>query len=151
MNALLSRLSKLVVGYGAIQWAGPLISLIFTPIITRALTPQDYGISDYLSTIASMLSTLALFALPHALTTHFNDRPGDTRWQHTVAGSAVATVAVFGIGVGILLTLGAPAVTSFISILEPYTFLVVLAGLSLPFGVIASMLTSVAQTALRAR
>ena len=108
MNALLARLGKLVVGYGAVQWAGPFISLIFTPIITRALTPQDYGIADYLATIASMLSTLALFALPHALTTHFNDRPNDTRWQHTTTASAVSIVAVFGLAIGIVLVLTAP-------------------------------------------
>lgn len=151
MNALMARLGKLVVGYGAVQWAGPFISLIFTPIITRALTPQDYGIADYLATIASMLSTLALFALPHALTTHFNDRPNDTRWQHTTTASAVSIVTVFGLVIGFVLVLTAPAITSFIAILGPYTPLVILTGISLPFAVVASMLTSAAQTALRAR
>ena len=81
MRDLLKRMTRMVIGYGAIQWAGPFLSLIFTPIITRALTPGDYGVADYLLTIVSALSTLALVALPTALFTHFNDRPGDIGWQ----------------------------------------------------------------------
>ncbi|GIV85660.1 MAG: hypothetical protein KatS3mg052_2667 [Candidatus Roseilinea sp.] len=42
----------MVAGYGAVQWAGPLLSLIFTPIITRILTVDDHGASGYLQTVA---------------------------------------------------------------------------------------------------
>lgn len=45
MRDLLQRLAKMVAGYGAVQWAGPLLSLIFTPIITRILSVDDYGAS----------------------------------------------------------------------------------------------------------
>lgn len=141
----------MVIGYGAIQWAGPFLSLIFTPIITRALTPGDYGVADYLLTIVSALSTLALVALPTALFTHFNDRPDDIGWQRSVVGSAFTVAAFSGIAFGALLYVFAPVLTSYIPILGPYTSLVQLMGATFVFGLTGSILTTSAQAALRVR
>ena len=33
MRETLKRLTKMTAGYGMVQWAGPIVSLIFTPII----------------------------------------------------------------------------------------------------------------------
>ena len=151
MRELLKRLSRLVIGYGAVQWAGPFLSLIFTPIITRALTPADYGVADYLLTIVSALSTLALFALPQALTTYFNDHPEDQGWQRTVTGSAFTMAGISGLACGLVLFFGAPVITSYLPILRPYTDLLRLAGATFVFGVTSSILTTAAQDALRVR
>jgi O-antigen/teichoic acid export membrane protein len=151
MRETLQRLIKLIVGYGAVQWAGPLVSLIFTPIITRFLLPDDYGVADYLLTITSALSTLALIALPQAITTHFNDRPEDLPWQRTVTGSGFVIALISGVGFGFALFLCAPILTARVPIISEYTNLVRLIGLAFGFGVMVSVLTSTAQAALRVR
>jgi O-antigen/teichoic acid export membrane protein len=151
MRDLLKRLAKMVAGYGAVQWAGPLLSLIFTPIITRILLPADYGSADYLQTIATALGTLALVALPQALTAHFNDRPGDLTWRRGLTGSALAAAAAFGLGAGLLLVIGAPALASVSPIVAQHVRLVQFVGLTLAVGLSSSILTTSAQSALRVR
>ena len=151
MRDLLKRLMRMVIGYGAVQWAGPFLSLIFTPIITRALTPGDYGVADYLLTIVSALSTLALFGIPSALTTHFNDQPEDLGWQRSVIGSAFVIVGFSGILFGGALFIFAPALTAFVPILGPYTALLRLMAVILMIGLTGSVLTTASQAALRVR
>lgn len=151
MRETLKRLIRLIIGYGAVQWAGPLISLIFTPIITRVLLPSDYGVADYLLTLTSALSTLALVALPQAITTHFNDRPEDQEWQRMVTGSGVAIALVSGLSFGLFLFLAAPILTANVPIIGEYTNLVRLIGLAFSFGVMSSALVATAQAALRVR
>ena len=151
MVDLIQRLVKLVIGYGAVQWAGPLLSLIFTPIITRAVQPGEYGTAEYLLTIFSAISTVALLALPQAVNTHFNDRPEDLDWQRQVVGSAFALTVAAGLLAGIALILGAPALAHQSSELTSYTWLLRLGGGLMVFGMSAIVLTSAAQTALRVR
>ena len=151
MRETLRRLTKLIVGYGAVQWAGPVLSLIFTPIITRVLLPSDYGVADYLLTLITALSTVALFALPQAITTHFNDRPEDVTWQRTVIGSGFTIALVSGIGFGLLLFVFAPVLTANVPIIGEYTNLVRLIGLTFCFGTMSSVLVAAAQSALRVR
>ena len=151
MRDLLKRLTRMVIGYGAVQWAGPFLSLIFTPIITRALTPADYGVADYLLTLASAFSTLALFALPTALLTHFNDQPDDPFWRRAVTGSAYTIATISGLACGAWLLVFAPTLTARVSILAPYTSLVQLIGATFFFGVTGSILLAASQAALRVR
>ncbi|MBE2238300.1 MAG: oligosaccharide flippase family protein [Caldilineaceae bacterium] len=151
MRDLLKRLTRMVIGYGAVQWAGPFLSLIFTPIITRALTPADYGVADYLLTMVSALSTLALIALPQALLTHFNDQPETLAWQRAVVGSAYTIAATSGLIFGVLLFLFAPTLTLYLPILGPYTDLVRLIAITFVFGLTGSILTTASQAALRVR
>jgi len=151
MRDLLKRLTRMVIGYGAIQWAGPFISLILTPVITRILLPSDYGVADYLLTVTSALSTFALLALPQAIATHFNDQPDNPSWQRSVTGSALAIAVISGTTVGLLLFFGAPFLTARIALLAEYTALVRLVGLSFGFGIMSSALTATAQAGLRIR
>jgi O-antigen/teichoic acid export membrane protein len=151
MRDLLKRLAKMVAGYGAVQWAGPLLSLILTPIITRILLPSDYGAADYLQAIATALATVALFALPQAVATHFNDHPDDAAWQRGLTGSALVTAIVLGVGVGLALALAVPALAALSPIVSQYGPLVQFVGLTLAIGLAATILTNSAQSALRVR
>lgn len=151
MRDTLKRLVKIIIGYGAIQWAGPVVSLLLTPIITRILLPSDYGVADYLLTVTSALSTLALLALPQAIATHYNDIPEDVSWQRTVTGSAVTIALLSGLLVGGVLFTIAPVITARVPVIEGYTGLVRLIGLSFVFGLMSSALTSTAQAGLRVR
>ena len=150
LREILQRLGKSIAGYGLVQWSGPLLSFIFTPIITRILNPSDYGIADYALTIAGAAGTLALFALPQALTAHFNDQR-DEQWQRRVTGSALLLVLLIGVPVGIALALLAPLIaeSSFRDI--QYAQLFVLIGTTFGFGLCANVLTTSAQAAMRVR
>ena len=150
MLQTLKRLSRVVVGYGAVQWAGPILSFIFTPIITRLLSPSDYGIADYVLTIGSAVGTLSLFALPQALTAHFNDQ-ADDRWRRQLTGSALALAWSIGIPVGLALVVFAPAVSQQAFGDQSQTALFQLAGATVVFGVCAGILTAAAQAGLRVR
>jgi O-antigen/teichoic acid export membrane protein len=150
MLQTLKRLAKIVMGYGAVQWAGPLLSFVFTPIITRLLSPSDYGIADYVLTIGSAAGTLSLFALPQALTAHFNDR-ADEGWRRQLTGSALALAWSIGIPVGLALVVFAPAVAQQAFGNQGQTVLFQLAGATMVFGVCAGILTAAAQAALRVR
>ncbi len=151
MRELFQRLAKMVAGYGVVQWAGPLLSLIFTPIITRILTVDDYGASGYLQTVVAAVSTVAMFALPQALATHFNDHPGEACWQGQITGSALVIVVVSGLALGLALVIAAPALGTVAPIVGAHVSLVQFLGLTLCIGLAATVLVNAAQDALRVR
>jgi O-antigen/teichoic acid export membrane protein len=150
MRQTLKRFSRISLGYGLVQWAGPFLSLIFTPIITRFLTPADYGVTDYILTISSALSTLAAFALPQALTAHYNDRM-DTGWRRHLTGSTLAISVITSLSLGAVLFLTAPRIAYWSFGDESYTPLFQLLGATFVFGIIGSLLTTAAQADLRVR
>ncbi len=141
----------MVAGYGAVQWVGPVLSLILTPIITRALTVDDYGASSYLQTIVTAVSTVAMLALPQAIATHFNDHPGEVSWQGQVAGSALAIVIVSGFVLGLSLVVAAPALGTVAPIVGTHVSLVQFLGSTLWISLAATVLVNAAQGALRVR
>jgi O-antigen/teichoic acid export membrane protein len=150
MRQTLKRLARMIIGYGAVQWAGPLIALIFTPIITRVLSPADYGIADYVLTIGSAVTIVALFALPQALLTHFNNKPEIT-WQRRVTGSTLVPALVFAIIAGIGIFILAPWIAEASFGNQTYTYLFRLVGATFAFGTLGAILTTASQAALRVR
>jgi O-antigen/teichoic acid export membrane protein len=151
MRQTLKRLAKMTVGYGAVQWAGPAISLIFTPILTRILTPSDYGITEYVLTVGSFIGAVALFALPQALATHFNDRPEDEGWQRCVTGSALSLALLIGAPVGVTLVAFAPQISQLSLQDQRFTIFFQLMGATLVIAFSSLILTAAAQAALRVR
>ncbi len=139
-----------MVGYGAVQWAGPLLTLFFTPIITRILDPSDYGIADYVITIGSAVTIFAMFALPQALTTHFNDHP-DPGWQRRLTSSALAPALFFTGLAGLGLYWGASWIAQASFGDQRYTVLFQLVGATFAVGTPGVILTTAAQSALRVR
>ncbi len=150
MRVILKRLAKMMTGYGAVQWAGPFLSFIFTPIITRILTPSDYGVADFVLTVASAVGTVALFALPQALTAHFNDQTTDD-WKRHIIGSALAASWIIGIPIGLALIVFAPQVAQSTFGNPSYIPLFRLVGATVAFGVCSTVLTTAAQAWLRVR
>ena len=150
MRQLLKRLIRMTAGYGMIQWAGPLLSFIFTPIITRILTPGDYGIADYLLTINSALATLAAFAVPQSLTAHYNDRP-DSEWKRTIAGSALVGVLPIAVVTGLGLIVFAPQIVQSAFNNQAYVPLLQLLGATFGIGVGGAVIATAAQADLRVR
>jgi len=150
MRDILKRLSKMVVGYGAIQWAGPLLSFLLFPIITRILDVGDYGTADVILTFASGMGTLAAFAQPHAIATHFNDRP-DVDWKRRIAGSALLITLVTGLIMGAALIALAPFITQANFEQQQHTLLLQLVGATIVFGGCGSVLPALAMAGLRVR
>ena len=141
----------MVIGYGTIQWAGPIVSFFFTPIITRILTPSDYGIADYVLTVASGIGIVALFGVPQALMTHFNDYPRDEQWQRHVTGSALFLVILIGLPFAASLIFLAPQISDWSLRDERYAILFQLVGATLISSAGNTILMTAAQSALRVR
>lgn len=150
MRQTLKRLAKMVAGYGLVQWAGPFLSLIFTPIITRILTPADYGVADYVSTVGTAIGTVALLALPQAVVAHFNDQ-ASLAWQRRVTGSALTMVTIIGVLVGAGLVIFAPNLAQASPLTHGYAYLFQWMGMTAVFGLAVPVLMSAAQAALHVR
>jgi len=150
MRQTLKRLTKMTAGYGLVQWAGPFISLILTPIITRILTPADYGVADFLLTTSSAIATVSTLALPMALSAHYNDSP-EPAWKRRVVGSALTAALPLAMGVGLALAVFAKPLLQVLMGQSTYAPLLQAIGLSFGFGAGASLFTTAAQADLRVR
>lgn len=150
MRQVLKRLVKMIAGYGMVQWAGPFLSFIFTPIITRIVTPSDYGVADFVTTIASAVGMLALFAQPQALAAHFNDRV-DNAWKRSLTGSALSLSLGFGIPVGMALIILATAISQATFHSTDQVVLFQIVGAAIGFSLCGTILSAAAQAALRVR
>jgi O-antigen/teichoic acid export membrane protein len=140
----------MIAGYGMVQWAGPFLSFIFTPIITRLVSPGDYGIADYVTTIASAVGMLALFAQPQALAAHFNDRPADD-WKRSLTGSALSLTLAIGLPLSLALIALAPQLSrsAFGGLDQARLFQIV--GAAAGFSLAGTVLSAASQAALRVR
>ncbi len=140
----------MIAGYGMVQWAGPFLSFIFTPIITRLVSPGDYGIADYVTTIASAVGMLALFAQPQALAAHFNDRPADD-WKRSLTGSALSLTLAIGLPLSLALIALAPQLSrsAFGGLDQASLFQIV--GAAAGFSLVGTVLSAASQAALRVR
>ena len=140
----------MVVGYGAIQWAGPVLSFLLFPIITRILNVGDYGIADVILTFASGLGTLAAFAQPHAIATHYDDRP-DLDWKRCIAGSALFITLVVSLIIGGALIAAAPFIAQNSFDQQQHTLLFQVVGATIVFTGCGSVLPALAMAGLRVR
>ena len=150
MRDILKRFSKMVVGYGAIQWAGPLLSFLLFPLITRMLEVGDYGVADVILTFASGTITLAVFAQPSALTTHFNDQP-DEGWKRRITGSALMLSILLAVPLAIGLAVLSPTLLQESFGNQQYVYLLRWVAAGMIFGVSAAVLPAAAQAGLRVR
>jgi O-antigen/teichoic acid export membrane protein len=150
MRQTLKRLTRMTAGYGMVQWAGPFLSVLLMPIITRILDPADYGVTDYLMTVSSAVGTVAALALPQALTAHYNDRE-DAAWKRQVVGSALTGAVPLALIAGIALALLAPQITQATFGSPKYVPLLQLIGATFVFGTCGSLLTAASQADLRVR
>ncbi len=150
MRESLKRLTKMAVGFGIVQWMGPLISLVMTPILTRVLTPADYGIAEYILTINSAAGIVALLGVPQALVTHFNDRR-DAAWYRAVTGSSLALTVPLSLAAGVTILVGAPLIAQSAFHNQDYADLFRLIGATGVLGVFGTILVTASQSALRVR
>jgi O-antigen/teichoic acid export membrane protein len=71
MRAILYRLVRLSAGYSLVTLAGPVLTILLTPLYTRVLSPADYGVVEAAIAVSAFVNTLVLFAMDQALNAHF--------------------------------------------------------------------------------
>ena len=85
------------------------VSLLLLPVLTRYLTPADYGIMGTLAAYSGMLGVLLLFGIHAALTRHYFDFKHDHEAQRRyVTSNFLFMAAVPGVILGVLILFGAP-------------------------------------------
>jgi O-antigen/teichoic acid export membrane protein len=99
--------ARLAASYSLVTLLGPFFTLALTPIYTRLLLPADYGIVEATGTLSAFVTTFVLFSLDQSLAVHFFR--GDPARQRSLATTAVALVAAFGLALAVaLLVLAEP-------------------------------------------
>ncbi len=94
MRTILPRLVRLSAGYSLVTLAGPVLTILLTPLYTRVLSPADYGVVEAATTVSAFVNTLALFAMDQALNAHFFE--GDQARRSDLLTTAVWIVAGLG-------------------------------------------------------
>ena len=150
MREVLKRLNKMAFGYGMAQWLGPLIALVMTPILTRILSPADYGTAEYILTLNSAVGVVALLGVPQALVTHFNDQHNPA-WYRKVTGSSLALTVPLSLAAGVTIFVCAPLIAQSAFHNQDYVDLFRLIGATAVLGVFGTVLITASQSALRVR
>src|SRR6476469_1402719 len=99
MRARLTQLTRLTAGYGLAALAGPIFTVLLTPLYTRVLHPSDYAILDTVTTLGILSLTLGMLGLNAAPSVFFYD--GDEAHGRRV----LTTAAVIALGWSSLIAL----------------------------------------------
>jgi len=98
MRDTFQRLLKLAAGYSLVTLIGPLFTIVLTPLYTRVLTLDDYGIVSVCLTLSGLLGVIVLLSMDQAIALHFFD--GDEQHKRTVVTTAVVYVGAAGLATG---------------------------------------------------
>ncbi|GEM_PF-5161894 len=135
-NLSLTLLAKDTVFYGVISGLSRLSTLLLVPILTRALSPHDYGVVD----TAMMFSTLALLianaGLDSSIMYHYHNIGGEERTSFVTTGLWLRTS--FGVLVTSVCVLSAPVFTRIVFDSEENVFWMILAFLIVPFTLVVT-------------
>lgn len=105
MRPTLARFVRLTAGYSLVTLAGPIFTVLLTPLYTRVLSPADYGVVEAATSVSAFVNTLVLFALDQALNAHFFT--GDEARQRDTLTTALWIVLALGLAAFAVLALAA--------------------------------------------
>lgn len=130
--------------YGLGQVSGRAVNLLLVPILTRALTPEAYGVSDLVLAYSQTALMVLVFGMDASLARHFYDQP-DRAARIRMASTSLAFRLVTGTAAALLLAwvvipLAAPLLAG-----EAYRKYLTIGALTLP----ATLLTLFASDLLR--
>lgn len=130
--------------YGLGQVGGRAVNLLLVPLLTRALTPQAYGVSDLVLAYSQTALLVLVFGMDGALARFFYDQPDRDARIRMVSSSlafrlATGTAAALALAL-IVVPLGAPWLAG-----EAYRKYLTIGALTLPF----TLLTLFANDVLR--
>lgn len=138
----LQRLARTTAGYSLSTLAGPLFTLLLTPIYTRVLAVADYGTVDTITMLGTVLFLLGALGIAPALTAlyYHPQRAADQEW---LPASALWAGALWAGALGVGVFLAAEPVGRLALGRGDVGHLVRMVAVGLPFGVISTIQAAV--------
>lgn len=133
MRDRLLQLTRLTAGYSLASFAGPLFTIVLTPLYTRVLRPADYAVLDTLTTLGILMLALGMLGLNGAASVYFHD--GDAGHGARVVSTAVAVGLGWSLVVALLVAAAARPLARFSLGSEQQAGLLYLSAFALPFSV----------------
>jgi O-antigen/teichoic acid export membrane protein len=139
------QLIRTTLGYSMNTLVGPIFTLLLTPLYTRALGVDNYGVIGVLTPLGMLIFLLGLLGLTSALPVLYYD-PQRREQQQRIIASTLWVAAIWSAALGMCVFLGAAPLTRFAIgrlMRDDMPNLVRLMAIGLPFGVIYSIQTTV--------
>jgi O-antigen/teichoic acid export membrane protein len=139
------QLIRTTLGYSMNTLVGPIFTLLLTPLYTRVLGVDNYGVIGVLTPLGVLIFLLGLLGLTSALPVVYYD-PQQRQHQQRIATTALWVAALWSIALGVCVFLAAAPITRMAvgqQMREDMPGLVRLMAIGLPFGVIYSIQTTV--------
>ena len=130
--------------YGIGQVSGRAVNLLLVPVLTRALTPQAYGVADLVLAYSQTALLVLVFGMDSALARHFYDEP-DREARIRMASSSLVFRIVTGVSAALLLGFGIIPLAAPLLAGEAYRKYLTIGAITLPF----TLLTLYANDVLR--
>src|SRR5215211_5864420 len=137
------QLIRTTLGYSMNTLVGPIFTLLLTPLYTRELGVDNYGLIGVLTPLGMLMFLLGLLGLTSALPVLYYD-PQRREQQQRVVASALWVAAIWSVAIGVCMYLGAAPLTRIAVgklMRDDMPNLVRLMAIGLPFGVIYSIQT----------
>jgi O-antigen/teichoic acid export membrane protein len=139
------QLIRTTLGYSLNTLVGPIFTLLLTPLYTRVLGVDNYGVIGVLTPLGVLIFLLGLLGLTSALPVLYYD-PLWREQQRRIVASALWVAAIWSTALGVCVFLGALPLTRVAVgqlMRDDMPALVRLMAIGLPFGVIYSIQTTV--------
>jgi O-antigen/teichoic acid export membrane protein len=132
LREAIGRLTSESLVYGLGQAGGRLVQVALVPILTRAFTPEAYGVIDLGMLVAAVISPFAVSGMDAALARFFYEAP-DRAARRAMATTSAAHRAVTSAVLGALLVVFATPISSLVLGAPAYAKYVRILGATLPF------------------
>ncbi|MFL5804445.1 MAG: lipopolysaccharide biosynthesis protein [Roseiflexaceae bacterium] len=136
---------RLTAGYSLGSFAGPIFTILLTPVYTRLLHPDDYAVLDMATTLGILTLAIGTLGLPGAVNVFFHD--GDAAHGRRVISTAAAVGVGWSALVALVLALVARPLAAFSFSDARLAVLLYLTAINLPFAVLYGII----QAGLRLR
>jgi O-antigen/teichoic acid export membrane protein len=132
----LKRLSADTAVYGRGQVGSRAVQLLLVPILTRALSPQAFGVGELVIGYAQTVVLILVFGMDGALARHFYGEPDREAKVRMVSSSLVFRLATSCAAAALLALLAAPLAGRFMGG-EVYRKYVLIGAATLPFTLLS--------------
>jgi O-antigen/teichoic acid export membrane protein len=132
LREVIGRLTSESLVYGLGQAGGRLVQVALVPVLTRAFTPEAYGVVDLVMLVAAVVSLFAVSGMDAALARFFYEAP-DREARRAMAATSAAHRLATGAVLGALLVLLAAPLSELVLGSPDYAKYVRILGVTLPF------------------
>jgi O-antigen/teichoic acid export membrane protein len=136
--------------YGLGQVSGRAVNLLLVPVLTRAHTPQAYGVADLVLAYSQTALLVLVFGMDSALARHFYDEP-DRQARIRMASSSLAFRIVTGTVVALLLGLVVIPLAAPLLAGEAYRKYLTIGAITLPFTLLTLFANDVLRVTFQAK